>query len=353
MPEVDELPSAFRAATSDVRESPVRPRRVERLVKRRRLLAIGGVLASALGLAVAISASLLAGKAAVDPGFDPPFFSSASSSIKFGEQEVVRGHTPLGAYLRSLDHPPGGLSPEELRAEGLVLRGRLELVGHRGRSLVPEWSLLPAGRDRPVPVEPYPSEPRIRPRAEKESRMLAVWVPLPPRSGKYVVEFKLRNAAGKVLAESRTSAFPVLARDFFEPYRTPAYRAQLPADWRLVEDYAETNGRRVSRAVGPGGLSVLIDTTPNVSGDPAESARRLHGLSEGIPGYRKVKLQPARLGPTPVFEWSFQQDRRRYTDVFFYRGGDGFAVLAEGPRHRFSLIRSVAREVARSVRPVG
>jgi hypothetical protein len=353
MPELDELPRAFRAATSDVREAPVRPQRVERLVRRRRLLAISGVLVTALGLAVAIAAGLLAGKAAVDPGFDPPFFSSVSSDIKFGEPEVVRGHTRLGTYLRSLEDPIGGLSPEELRAEGLVLRGRIELVGHRGRSLVPEWSLRPAGRGDRVAVETYPSEPRIRPRAAKESRMLAVWVPLPPRSGSYVVEFKLRSAAGKVLAESSTRPFPILAGDFFEPYRTPAYRAQLPADWRLVEDYAETNGRRVSRAVGPDSLSVLIDTTPNVSGDPADSARRLHRASEGIPGYKVVKLQPARLGPTPVFEWSFQQDRRRYTDVFFFRGGDGFAVLAEGPRRRFSLIRSVAREVARSVRPVG
>src|SRR5687767_6131587 len=353
MPELDELPSAFRAATSDVREAPVRQQRVERLVRRRRLLAIAGVLLTGLGLTVAIAAGLLAGKAAVDPSFDPPFFSSASSDISFGEPEVVRGHTPLGAYLRSLDDPAGGLSPDELRAEGLVLRGRLELVGHSGRSLVPDWSLRAVGGDEPVPGETYPSEPRIRPRASSESRMLAVWVPLPPRSGRYVVEFRLRSAAGRVLAESSTRPFPVLARDFFEPYRTPAYRAQLPANWRLVEDYAETNGRRVSRAVGPDGLSVLIDTTPNVSGDPADSARRLHQASEGIPGYRVVKLQPARLGPTPVFEWSYQQDRRRYTDVFFFRGGDGFAVLAQGPRRRFSLIRSVAREVARSVRPVG
>jgi hypothetical protein len=353
MPELDEYPRAFRAATSELREAPVRQERVDRLVRRRKLLAIGGILIGAIGLAVVIAGGLLAGKAAVDPGFDPPFFSKASSDISFGEPEVVRGHTRLDAYLRSVDGPTGGLTPEELRAEGVVLRGRLELIGHRGRSLIPEWSLRAVGQDAPVPVEPYPSEPRIRPRVGNESRMLAVWVPLPPRSGRYVVEFRLRSAAGRVLAESSTRPFPVLARDFFEPYLTPAYRAQLPADWRLEQDFEETNGRRVSRALGPGGLSVLIDTTPNTSGDPADSARRLHSSYEGVPGYRVVKLQPARLGPTPVFEWSYQLGARRYTDVFFFRGGDGFAVLAEGPRRRFSLIRSVAREVARSVRPVG
>jgi hypothetical protein len=353
MPELDEYPRAFRAATSELRESPVRPERVNRLVRRRKLLAIAGVLVTAAGLAVAIAAGLLAGKVAVDSNFDPPFFSRASSDISFGEPEVVRGHTRLGAYLRSVDRPTANLTPAELRAEGVVLRGRLELVGHRGRSLVPEWTVRAVGFRAATPAATYPSEATIRPRTGRESTMLAVWVELPRQSGKYVVEFRLRNRAGEVLAESSTRPFPVLARDFFEPYRTPAYRAELPADWRLVEDYVETNGRRVSRAEGPDGLSVLIDTTPNVSGDPADSARRLHRASQGIPGYKVVKLQPARLGPTPVFEWSFEQDGRRYTDVFFFRGGDGFAVLAEGPRRRFSLIRSVAREVTRSVRPVG
>jgi hypothetical protein len=353
MPETDELQEAWQAATRGVREAPVREKRVDRLVRRRRVAAVAGVLLTGLALTVAIGGGLLAGKVAVDPDYEPPFFSGASSEIRFGEPEVVRGHTRLDSYLRSTHQSTGGLSARELRAEGFVLRGRLELLGHPGKRLVPDWSLRALGQKAAVPVVTYPSEARIRPRAEHEFRMVAVWVQLPPRSGKYVVGFKLRSPGGTVLAEASTRPFPVLARDFFVPYGTPAYNAQLPADWDLEKDYEETAGRRVSTAVGPGGLSVLIDTTPNVSGDPADSAKELHGRYTGVPGYSLVKLQRARLGPTDVYEWSYQLSRRRFTDIFFYRGGDGFAVLAQGPRRRFSLIRSVAREVARSVRPLG
>jgi hypothetical protein len=102
---------------------------------------------------------------------------------------------------------------------------------------------------------------------------------------------------------------------------------------------------------GPRDVSVLIDTTPRFTGDPGTSARKLHAAQKGRPGYDKIKLQPARLGPGTVFEWSFELSGRRKTDIFFNRGGDGYAVLAEGPPKRFSLVRSVAREVARSVRP--
>jgi len=351
MPDTDQLDQAFRAATQDVHEAPVRANRVARLVRRRQLLAAVGLVLGAIALTAVIAGGLLAGKSAVDPSFEPPLFSGAASEIDFGEPEVVRGHTPLAAYLKATGQPTSALTQKELRAEGLVFKGSLELLGHRGQRLTPEWSVRRVRSRRRVPAPTYTDPPTVRPRSDHETLMIRAWIGPPSISGRYVVAFALKDERGKVLAQARSKSFPILAKDYFAPYRTPAYRARLPAEWRFESDYEEVAGRFVSKKLGPAGVSVLIDTTPGARGDPADSARNLEKDFRAIPGYRRLKFLRARLGPGEVFEWSFELGRQRKTDIFFYRGGDGFAVLAEGPPRRFSLIRGVAREVARSVTP--
>lgn len=352
MPDTDELQKALRAATQDLVEAPIRPSRVARIARLRYLLAGAGLLLSVGGLTVALVAGLLAGKSAVDPNYEPPFFSGAASEIDFGEPEVVRGHTPLRAYLLARRKSTAGVSRRDLAMEGLIFTGRLELLGHAHERLTPQWSLHPVGSQRHVQAPTYSNPSAFRPRSEKETRRISAWIGPPTRTGRYVVGFALHNVRGKVLAHSRSKPFVILGTDYFAPYSTPAFTARLPAEWHFEADYERTpDGRYVTRMTGPRDVSVLIDTTPGFTGDPEQSARYLHDGEKGLPGYHKIKLQPARLGPGKVFEWTFELGGRRKTDVFFVRGGDGYAVLAEGPPKRSSLIRSVAREVARSVRP--
>jgi hypothetical protein len=328
---------------------------VARLARRKQLLALAGLLAAAVGATVVLAGGLLAGKSAVDPSFSPPFFSTeASSTVRFGQAEVVRGgHTTLGDYLRSVGQDDIGLSHGDLAEEGLVFRARLQVVGHRRDKQTIVWSLRHARTGRPLDVPTYAATSVIRPTTDDETRTVKVWIGTPRRTGRYVVDFELHNARGRVVEHSKSEPFTVLANDFFVPYRSPSYRARLPRGWKFVSRYTPTSGRFVTKVEGPRDVSVLIDTTRNVVGDPADSAKKLHDFSKGQPDYRLLKLQPAILGPNKVYEWSFEEHGRLKTDIFFYEGGDGFAVLAEGPRGRFAQLRAVAREVASSVRPIG
>src|SRR5581483_10426890 len=125
---------------------------------------------------------------------------------------------------------------------------------------------------------------------------------------------------------------------------------------RFTERYAPASPRRfVTRMVGPMGLSVLIDTTRHASGDPAHSASTLEALYHGLSGYRRIEFHRTNRAGASAFEWSFEFEGLRRTDILFYRGGDGYGVLAVGPPRRSAEIRAVALEVARSVlsRPFG
>jgi hypothetical protein len=65
----DKLAQNFRAATSDLREAPIRWERVARLSRRRRLAAAASVIAAAIVLTVLLAGGVLAGKEAVDTSF--------------------------------------------------------------------------------------------------------------------------------------------------------------------------------------------------------------------------------------------------------------------------------------------
>ena len=97
-------------------------------------------------------------------------------------------------------------------------------------------------------------------------------------------------------------------------------------------------------------MSILIDTTLDRSGDPAESARYLATQFEDVEeSYKRLSFDRRSLGGS-AFEWSFELGSTASTDIFFYRGHDGYAVLAKSPIDRFREARLVARTIVRSLR---
>jgi len=159
-----------------------------------------------------------------------------------------------------------------------------------------------------------------------------------------------RPATGSV-----TPTVPTPASDDMEgftPYKAQGYTARLPEEWEVVQDDApQGDGRRVTKAVSPDGdSSVVIDTTPGASGDPADSAETLESGAREDPSYERRRFGRVTLGPTSGFEWAYEQDDRHKVDVLFFTGEDGYGVVAEGPPARAESLGSVARTVAESVR---
>jgi hypothetical protein len=177
-----------------------------------------------------------------------------------------------------------------------------------------------------------------------------VWISYPQKTGRYSVDFTLHDAKGEVLSRSHSQPFTVVAPRISTPYQAPGYNALLPLGWRFTEKYAPASPRRfVTKMAGPMGLSVLIDTTRHARGNPATSARTLENLYRGLTGYRRVAFHRTARAGADAFEWSFDFGGLRSTDILFYRGGDGYGVLAVGSPRRAGEIRAVALEVSRSV----
>lgn len=351
VPERDDTEAHFKAATRGIEGPPLRWDRIARRTRRRQVLALLGLVATTVLVAVLLAGGLLAGKKAVDPTYHPPFLSSASSSLHFAGHGPDRGHTRLVDYLHAEGRPSRGLSSAELRREGFVFHTGVELKGYGRRTLKLQWTLQTAASARTVSVPTY-GDAALTPRVNDYRRKVGVWIAAPSRSGTYTVNFTLRDAAGKTIDHARSKPFFFLAPTYFVRYRARTYTARVPAGWHFTErDAPQPLHRRVTQLTGPGSISVLIDTTPNTSGDPAISAKTVESLTRGIPGYHRLEFTRTTLGRNDVFEWSWQVGTLRHTDILFYRGGDGFGVRADGPGRRFTEIRTVAREVARSVTP--
>lgn len=350
MPRFDRLDRRFEAATRELDTAPVRWSRVAALSRRRGLLAFLLLVLAAVAITIVVASGVLAGKAALDPKFDPPIFSRSKAAVEFDEPPLGRGLTTLAGFLEDIGQPPSDADQVPAQTQGYVLKASIQPGPYAEETLEATWQINPArSTDEGLQVPIYPDMSVVEP-DRAESPTLRAWIKAPDQSGRYVVDFSLRSESGDVVIEDRSDPFVVLADNFFAPYRAPTYSALIPKNWDKRSDYAPKGGRRyVTEAVGSGGISVVVDTTLNMNGDPARSARTLEDDIPANRNYDRLKFRRAKLRGGKVFEWSYELDGRAYTDILFYRGGDGFGVVADGPPDRISEIRTVAREVARSI----
>jgi serine/threonine protein kinase len=143
--------------------------------------------------------------------------------------------------------------------------------------------------------------------------------------------------------------------DGLTDYSTDTYSAKVPDAWENTQDYErQSDGRRVSKWQSPSGNSVLIDTTLGVSGnpDPADSAQTLHERFAGKAGYERLEFGRLTLDDgTDAFEWSYvdPESGRRKIDVFFFKDGNGYAVLGETSAGDYDAVRDTTIDVAGTV----
>lgn len=345
----DDVDQDFRAATREVRGAPVRWHRVEEQARRHERAAFRGFGFLALIVTIVIAAGFIAIKLVVDPAYRAQL-SSANTTIAFGEGAASRGHTRLGEYMQEAGVRPIPVGTLALQEEGFVFQGRLKLAGFQGRLLNLTWALRSTASGYPTPVATYASPATLRTPSGSLTATLQAWIGYPRATGSYIVELILRDTGGQVLSISRSHPFTVTAPRISTPYRSPSYEALLPTGWRFTEKYFNASPHRfVTKMAGPMGLSVVIDTTRHVKGDPASSAATVEDKFHGESGYRRVAFRRTNSVGFSAFEWSFESEHTRRTDIFFNEGDEGYAVLAVGPPRRAAEIRAVDVGVARSI----
>lgn len=331
-----------RRSEAEVETSPIRWDRVDSIVRRKRLLILIGVVLAAAALTLAAVLVAFAGKSAIDPSFTPPILSNTSASLDIQEPrmgwELVRGGSTGG--------------------RGYVARAVLDVEGLKGDALVPQWSIRPAGRpivESSGTISAAESAP-VTPDSNSDHLTLRQWVPTPPRAGRYVSELRLTTFDGRVLVASRSEPFFVVGTNCCRRYETPAYVAPIPRGWDLAENFELNPGdRHVTLAIGPYDNSLVIDTSvidpENVGKTAVPFQEELErGLEESEQGYSRISKRVFRAPDgEPVVEWSYRLEGDVLTDILFFRGPSGFAILGRSGESHFHETRDLTRFVAHSL----
>ncbi|HSS32572.1 MAG TPA: hypothetical protein VLL27_04760 [Solirubrobacterales bacterium] len=300
------------------------------------MLALAGLAAVIAAIGIAF-----AGKAAIDPSFSPPILANTSAAVEV--------ETPGMGWALVPDNRSG--------ARGYLERASVQLEGLKGDQLVPRWSIRAAGRASRAgePVPEIASEP-VTPDSNADHLTLRQWVPSPVHVGRYVSRLRLTTLDGRTVAADIGSPFFVLGRDCCRRYETPTFISRLPRGWHLREDFTPNDDdRHVTLAIGPFNNSIDIDTSVidaenlNKSGLFFQHVQE-RGLAEGYADYSRIDKRVWQ-GPDgePIVEWSYRVEGDAFTNILFYRGPSGFAVLGRsGPSH-FRETRDLTRLIARSL----
>ena len=113
----------------------------------------------------------------------------------------------LGDYLSHIGQSPEGVPPEERSQEGLVFAISVRLQGGEGEEMPLRWQMYESSGRR-VPGEEYRQTPiGFKPENQDHSRTVSLWVPYPPKPGRYFVQFALLDARNEPHDELNTKTF--------------------------------------------------------------------------------------------------------------------------------------------------
>jgi hypothetical protein len=152
-----------------------------RFVSRKQLLAALTVLATTIGVLSGGVALFDWFGRKVDPVTPPPSHIDARLT-----SPVLRGPESLGDYLRETHQSTTGLSDYQLAEQGFVFLIGIHLQGNLGKTVFLNWSIIDEGTGSPLRDPIYnQTAAEFRPRGPDQAREWPVWVPSPPRRGKF------------------------------------------------------------------------------------------------------------------------------------------------------------------------
>jgi hypothetical protein len=160
-------------------------------------------------LAVAVAAALVVLLPSLRSG-STDSNGHASSGVIDARIADIRHQGPavLRDYLGDTGQSPRGYTAQQLQQTGTVFALTIQLRGERGTKFPLRWYMTDADRGTRLPGRSFNQEPAVfQPRSDNHSRTWPVWIPDPPRTGRYRVTFMLDNARHQPVDQKVTAAF--------------------------------------------------------------------------------------------------------------------------------------------------
>jgi hypothetical protein len=162
---------------------------------------IGAAIGALAGVALTLTALFDWAESKVTT---PPPKRIAADLVRADLQPV---RETLGEYLTDQRQPTGALTREQMREQGLVFLIEVRLRGGRGEEMPLRWQFY-RGSGARVPGELYRQTPiGFVPGNQDHQRTARLWLPYPPRHGRYFVRFTVLNPKGETIDELNTDAF--------------------------------------------------------------------------------------------------------------------------------------------------
>jgi hypothetical protein len=106
--------------------------------------------------------------------------------------QLISTHKSLKAFLSEINQPNSGLTANELAEEGFEFRVGVHIQGEQGKSSFLTWTVIDSATGNPLPESIYHQEAgRFEPRNQDQFRQVPVWVPSPPKRGKFMFRVTL------------------------------------------------------------------------------------------------------------------------------------------------------------------
>jgi hypothetical protein len=192
----------------DGRTVPARPRRSDSAGLRGRLSPKR--IAQFLAVIGAVIASLTQATSLIDwvseKLNDPPAEIVAPRIVAVERQSPLS----LQDYLSDTHEPLTGYTDAELNQKGFVFALTMHIQGEQGSRFALRWFIVDVDRGARLRGPSFNQEPAIfKPRNQNQVRTYPVWVPTPPRAGRFEVTFALVNGKGEPVAQKLTAPFRV------------------------------------------------------------------------------------------------------------------------------------------------
>lgn len=177
-----------------------------RLPSRKSILGAVAALATVIGV-LSSSTSLFDWLTAkVDPSTPLP----AKIVAQIAPPTLLASSQPLGAYLSDTNQSSQGLDSFQLSEPGYEFLLDIHLQGDQGQHIILRWSLIDAATGNALPRPTYDQDAaELVAQVQDQERQWPIWVPSPPRRGRFVLRTILLDTNRRPLAEADSKPFTV------------------------------------------------------------------------------------------------------------------------------------------------
>jgi hypothetical protein len=167
-------------------------------------IALAGTLVGLLAAATSLF-DWFGGK--VDPPAPPP---PAEIDARVLRVDLRSPSQRLVDYLRETNQSTAGLSKFQGAEPGYVFNVRVRLRGNQNNRLPLRWSIIDASTGQPLRDPLYTQTATVfEPGGPSHARTWPIWVPFPPRKGKFLLRATLIDEKRQPLDEAESEPFLV------------------------------------------------------------------------------------------------------------------------------------------------